>query len=175
MSQVLVLNASYEPLCVVDLGRAVVLVLSGRAETVETSGNTLRSPSTEILEPTVVRLARYAKVPARQAPVTRRAVLALYDYVCAYCGKRRADSVDHVIPVSRYEGKTANVWGNVVAACQSTRKRQGCNGRKGDALLSELGWKVKVIVPTRAQVFAAVHRNAHPTWAPYLDMAAGAA
>ncbi len=167
MDDVLVLNASHEPLCVIDLGRAVTLVLSGRVVTLETTGRVLHSPSTSVAEPTVVRLGRFAVVPRHQAPVTKRAVLAVYGYLCAYCGRAKADSVDHVVPVSRSVGPP-NVWSNVVAACQSTRRGKGCNGVKGDRLLSELGWPpVTPIVPTRVQVLAALHRG-HPTWAPYL-------
>lgn len=170
MEQALVLNASFEPLCVADLGRAVVLVLSGRASTVEDTGRLLRSPSTELFAPAVIRLVRYARIPRTQPPVTRKAVLAIYGHRCVYCGKAGADSVDHVRPVSRAIGNP-NVWGNVVAACQSKRKGQkSCNGRKGDRLLSELGWPaVRPIVPTRAQVLAAIHRNQHPSWKQYLN------
>ena len=43
MSRALVLNASYEPLCVVAARRAVVLVLGEKAETVAETGAVLHS------------------------------------------------------------------------------------------------------------------------------------
>ena len=81
--------------------------------------------------PTVVRLAHFVRVPyRREVPLTRRAVLDRDAHDCVYCGTR-ADTIDHVRPRSR---GGAHVWTNVVAACAR------CNHRKGDRLLSELGW-----------------------------------
>ena len=81
--------------------------------------------------PTVVRLARFVRVPyRREVPLTRRAVLDRDAHTCVYCGGR-ADTIDHVRPRSR---GGAHIWTNVVAACAR------CNHRKGDRLLSELGW-----------------------------------
>jgi len=64
MSGALVLNATYEPLCVVPLRRAVVLVLAekGRRRRNRATG-VMRSARTSIPVPTVVRLSRYVRVP----------------------------------------------------------------------------------------------------------------
>jgi 5-methylcytosine-specific restriction endonuclease McrA len=127
----LVLNASYEPLCVVPMRRAVVLVLAEKAFVVEAGEGFLHSATNSVPIPQVVRLARYVRVPyRRQVPLTRRAVLARDAHRCVYCTVK-ADTIDHVVPRSR-GGR--NEWTNVVAACAR------CNHRKGDRLLSEMGW-----------------------------------
>ena len=67
-----VLNATYEPLCVVPLRRAVVLVLAEKAVIVEAAGQVLHSERVSIPAPSVVRLSRYVRVPYRRAvPLTR--------------------------------------------------------------------------------------------------------
>lgn len=65
MPHVLVLNASYEPLGVVPLRRALVLVLESKAVCLEESGAFLHSESRTVPAPSVVRLKRFVKVPYR--------------------------------------------------------------------------------------------------------------
>jgi 5-methylcytosine-specific restriction endonuclease McrA len=60
-----------------------------------------------------------------------RSLLRQYRNCCAYCGKSRALTMDHVIPLSRGGRHTV---GNVVPACGP------CNGSKFNKLLVE--WKV---------------------------------
>src|SRR5260370_12040810 len=97
----LLLNASYEPLCVVSQRRAVVLILSDKAVTLEGSGDLLHAASWSMPAPSVIRLTRYIKVPnRRQVPLTRRAIFARDGGRCVYCDAP-ATSIDHVIPKSR--------------------------------------------------------------------------
>ncbi|MDT4899416.1 MAG: hypothetical protein QOJ78_346 [Pseudonocardiales bacterium] len=163
MGAALVLNATYEPLCVVPLRRAVVLVLAEKAVIVEASDRVMHSERLAVPIPTVVRLARFVRVPyRREIPLTRRAVLDRDGHACAYC-KNRADTIDHVRPRSR--GGT-HVWTNVVAACAR------CNHRKGDRLLSELGWHLAVS-PVQPPATVAVVMGwtvREPTWERYLGL-----
>jgi 5-methylcytosine-specific restriction endonuclease McrA len=131
-SRVLLLNATFEPLAVVTAKRAVVLMLTGKAECVEvTLDVAFHSENLILPAPSVMRLSRYVRVPYRGAvPMTRAGVLRRDGRRCAYCG-RRADTIDHVVPRSRGGGHT---WENCVAACRL------CNSRKADRLLGELGW-----------------------------------
>lgn len=157
----LVLNASYEPLCLVPLRRAVVLVLAEKAEIVETGGHLLHSERLAVPAPTVVRLSRFVRVPYhRSVPLTRRAVLERDGHQCAYC-ERRADSVDHVIPRSR---SGPHAWDNVVAACNR------CNHRKSNSLLAEIGWTLRFTprapAPTVALLVGVARRE--PVWDQYL-------
>jgi 5-methylcytosine-specific restriction endonuclease McrA len=163
MGAALVLNATYEPLCVVPLRRAVVLVLAEKAVVVEAGSSVMHSARLAIPAPTVVRLSRFVRVPyRREVPLTRRAVLDRDGHRCVYCAGR-ADTIDHVRPRSR---GGLHVWTNVVAACAR------CNHRKGDRLLSELGWHLPSPPvqppPTVAVVMGWAVRD--PSWEPYLGL-----
>jgi 5-methylcytosine-specific restriction endonuclease McrA len=161
MGAALVLNATYEPLCVVPLCRAVVLVLAEKAVIVESSDDVMHSERLSLPVPTVVRLSRFVRVPyRREVPLTRRAVLERDAHSCVYCG-HRADTIDHVRPRSR---GGAHVWTNVVAACAR------CNHRKGDRLLGEIGWHLAVS-PVQPPATVAVVMGwtvREPSWAQYL-------
>jgi 5-methylcytosine-specific restriction endonuclease McrA len=126
MSQVLVLNATYEPLNVVSVRRAVVLLLKEKAEVVEAADAWLRSERMALHIPLVIRLVYYVRIPRRFAlPLSRRTVLARDHYTCQYCGLQssRANlTIDHVLPRSR-GGETS--WENVVTACGSCNRRKG--------------------------------------------------
>lgn len=126
MSGALVLNATYEPLCVVPSRRAAVLVLAERADILHATGQALHSEHLTVPVPSVIRLRTFVKVPfRRRAPLNRRGIFARDAHRCQYCGAT-AESIDHVIPRSK-GGEHA--WENVVAACRP------CNVRKGDRLL----------------------------------------
>src|SRR5258706_11238828 len=128
MASALFLNATYEPLCVVSARRAVVLVLSDKAEVIHATDRTMQSAHLAIDVPSVVRLTTYVRVRVRRrAPLNRRAVFARDGSRCQYCGAV-AESIDHVVPRSR---GGLHGWENVVAACRP------CNARKRDRLLSE--------------------------------------
>ena len=62
MADVLVLNASYEPLNVCTVRRAHVLVFKGKAEVVEKLGKPLRSAAETFVWPHVIRLLSYVRV-----------------------------------------------------------------------------------------------------------------
>lgn len=166
MAGALVLNATYEPLCVVPLRRAVVLVLAEKAFVVEAGDDVMHSARVAMPVPSVVRLARYVRVPyRREIPLTRRAVLERDRQACAYCGTR-ADTIDHVRPRSR---GGQHVWTNVVAACAR------CNHRKGDRLLAELGWHLPV-APAQPPATVAVvmgWAKRDPAWERYLGLTFG--
>lgn len=159
-ARTLLLNASGEPLCIVTLHRAVVLVMSGKATVLESDGRVLHSEREQIPLPVVLVLTRYVHVPVRRpVPPTRRTVLQRDDHRCAYCGGG-ADTVDHVQPRSR-GGR--HEWGNVVAACVR------CNHRKADRTLHELGWELpfRPRAP-RWSVTVGGTGRAEPAWSPYL-------
>jgi len=165
MSQrTLVLNASYEPLAVVPLRRAVVLVLAEKAEVIESGGTQVRSENLTIDAPAVIKLRHFIRVPyKRRLPVTRRAVLQRDNHTCAYC-HGKADTIDHVHP--RVLGGRHD-WRNVVAACSA------CNGRKGQKTLATLGWKLnfKPYEPAGTVALVVVIGTVEEAWAPYLATA----
>lgn len=163
----LALNASYEPLTMVPLRRALRLVIDGKAEIVEADQHTpVRSERQAFPRPAVIRLTRYVHVPRRfRRQVTNTFLFARDDYQCQYCGRkanelkpRESLTRDHLIPMSR--GGT-NEWSNVVTACSS------CNTRKANRMPTEIGmqplhtpvephfvhlsWAVRRLTPIQAQ------------------------
>lgn len=164
MNRVLLLNASYEPLTVVVMPRAIALLIQGKAHLLESrEGETVRSTSTVMDYPTVIRLDRFVRIPYRRSgPVTRVGVLKRDEYECVYCG---ADgrTIDHIVPRSRGGDSS---WLNLAACCQR------CNNKKGNSLVGELGWKLRFrpYEPDyRSYVIAKqVTRRDEPTWREYL-------
>lgn len=132
--QVVVFSKNYLPLTKINIKRAIVLLITGQAESLD-FGNTqqweVRSPSvvlqvSEHIRLTVSNPERHWKVP----PVNRREVLKRDNYTCQYCGSTRKLTIDHVIPRSK---GGSHSWDNVVAACER------CNSAKGDRLLYTTG------------------------------------
>ncbi|MBC7246515.1 MAG: HNH endonuclease [Actinobacteria bacterium] len=163
MLRVLVLNASYQPLNLVNLRRAVVLVLKNKAEVIEEGDGVLHSERLEMPFPSVIRLVYYVNVPYRTVSLNRRAVFARDNHTCQYCGGR-AESIDHVVPRSR---GGEHSWENVVAACRR------CNTRKMNRLPAEAGLKLlrKPSEPRDHVWFLSLAGEIHPTWEPYLETA----
>jgi len=159
----LLLNATYEPLCVVSSRRAIVLVLAEKAEPVDSAPDVVHAETISLPVPVVVRLTRYVRVPyPAQVPLSRRAVFTRDGSTCVYCGSS-ATSIDHVVPRSR--GGT-HTWDNVVAACRR------CNHTKADRSLAELGWVLPH--PPRTPSGAAWRllgsRTVDPRWREWLGM-----
>jgi len=161
VAHALVLNATYEPLCVVPSRRAVILVLAGKAVAVEAGNDQLHSERLTVLVPVVVRLTRFVKVPYRaHVPLTRRAVFARDGGRCVYCAAP-ATSLDHVIPRSR---GGEHRWDNVVSCCRR------CNHAKADRGLVELGWRMRrqPHAPTGPAWRVLGTGRMHPCWQAYL-------
>jgi 5-methylcytosine-specific restriction endonuclease McrA len=159
----LLLNATYEPLCVVSSRRAIVLVLADKAESVDVTAEVVHAETLSVPVPVVVRLTRYVRVPyPASVPLSRRAVFTRDGQTCVYCGSS-ATSIDHVVPRSR--GGT-HTWDNVVAACRR------CNHTKADRSLAELGWKLPhpPSTPSGAAWRLLGHRTVDPRWREWLGM-----
>jgi 5-methylcytosine-specific restriction endonuclease McrA len=135
----LTLNASFEPLTILPVERALRLVLERKAEVLEVDGGRVyRSERERHPAPLVIRLVRFVHVPRRfRRQVTNTFLFARDGYRCQYCGRHRSAlrgreflTRDHVVPISR---GGANEWANVVTACSP------CNNRKADRLPDECG------------------------------------
>ncbi len=135
---VVVFSQNYLPLCRVNIKRAVVLLVSNKAEPLNItteSGWHISSPSLVVYVPKQIRLKiasreRMWKVPA----VNRREVLRRDHYSCQYCGTKKNLTLDHVIPRSRGGRHT---WDNVVTACSQ------CNSRKSNRTPKESGMQLR--------------------------------
>lgn len=173
MSQILLLNTSFEPLGVITRRRALSLIARGRVEAACHEEVELRGVSTTMRIPIVLRLQRYVNVPKRRAHWSRRAVLQRDGFTCAYCGvrvgKRRRGktltrhifTIDHVIPLSR-GGKST--WSNTVCACPQ------CNQRKANRTPHEANMKL-LWEPKRPRVNYLVMSGEIPAaWKIYLEV-----
>lgn len=165
MSQVLVLNASYEPLRLVPLKKAVLLLLREKAELVDAAEELLRAQGFVTPRPLVIRLVRYIPLP-RQAGMTcsRRRVFARDRDTCQYCGAqpgRKNLTLDHVVPRSQ-GGQTT--WENVVAACGP------CNHRKAGRTPEQAGMTLRSQpVAPRYLAFAIIEElEQNETWRRYV-------
>jgi 5-methylcytosine-specific restriction endonuclease McrA len=167
LQQVLVLNASYEPLNVCSVRRAHVLVWKGKAELLESLPRELRSASDTYAWPHVIRLVQYVRVPrAVQRKISRRALFARDGWRCVYCGSSSGRlTLDHVVPRSK---GGESIWENVVTACAP------CNLRKGDRMLEDSGLHLQW--PPRAPAPVLFIHLATPSipqgWLQYLPAAA---
>ncbi len=135
----LALNASFEPLTMVPVRRALRLVIEGKAEIVEAEGiDVVRSERLVLPKPAIIRLVKFVHVPRRfRRQVTNIFLFARDHYSCQYCLRSQHDlrpreclTRDHLVPISR---GGSNEWTNVVTACST------CNTRKGNRLPEECG------------------------------------
>lgn len=167
MEQTLVLNATYEPLKVVDWQRAVTLWVTGKVEIVETHDREVRSVSFSFKLPSVVRLLQFVRLKKRPVvQFTRANIYQRDDYTCQYCGDSFASedlTFDHVMPNAQ-GGKRG--WTNIVTACEP------CNRKKGARTPQEAGMTL-LRKPRRPFVLAPTMKvtigiKTPSTWASYL-------
>ena len=149
MEQTLLLNATYEPLKVVDWRKAVTLWCQGKVEVISVHDREVRSVSISFKLPSVIRLLRYIRIKRRidYVPFSRANIYARDRHHCQYCGHQAPTSeltFDHVIPVAHGGRKD---WENIVTCCVS------CNRRKGGRTPEEAGMRLtaRPADPTRRQ------------------------
>jgi 5-methylcytosine-specific restriction endonuclease McrA len=162
--RVLILNASYEPLHICSVKRAVALLMHEVAERVEDSDKILRSPSTIFVVPSVIRLKRFVKRPYRQRiAFNRKNVFRRDEHRCQYCGTYSHDlTLDHVIPRSK-GGPTS--WDNVVSCCRK------CNAKKRDRTPEEANMALLSRPYAPRFIFSSAYGvipNIDPIWEKYL-------
>jgi len=115
-ASVLVLNQNYEPLNVCNVRRAIVLVLRGKAEILETAREVLHTASATFPLPSVIRLISMIRRPRPKLRLTRKEIFARDGWACVYCGRETRDlTLDHVVP--RHRGGP-HTWENLVSACK---------------------------------------------------------
>ena len=131
--KILVLNYSYEPLQFCNAKRALIMVLSGRAEGLEVDGYQVKSPNATFALPTVIRVLKMVrKKSGKSISFSKKNILKRDNYTCQYCSTTSQTlTIDHIIPKSR-GGKTT--WNNVVVACKP------CNLKKSDKTPEEIGF-----------------------------------
>ncbi|HXG67039.1 MAG TPA: HNH endonuclease [Blastocatellia bacterium] len=135
-ARVLVLNASFEPINVCTVRRAVVLILKGVAHAEEHYSHWLHSARFSMPTPSVIRLVEYIHIPFERKSLSRKNILLRDHNTCQYCLRVFAPqelTLDHVIPRSRGGDSS---WDNLVTCCRA------CNNRKGDRLAEEVGMRL---------------------------------
>ena len=168
VEQTLLLNATYEPLKVVDWRKAMTLLCQGKVEVVSEYDREIRSVSVTFRLPSVIRLLRYITITRRldDVPFSRANIYARDGHRCQYCGHELpvADlTFDHVVPVSQGGRKD---WENIVTACIP------CNRRKGGRTPAQAGMRVirQPCRPTRSPIVRITFglRDAPASWRDYL-------
>lgn len=130
---VLVLNATFEPINITAVRRALILMLKGVAQAEETNHAEVHSASKAIQVPSVIRLLSYRHIPQQSRALSRKNILLRDRNTCQFCGHAFPASeltLDHVLPRSR-GGRSS--WENLVACCYT------CNNNKGDRTPEEAG------------------------------------
>ena len=192
-SSVLVLNKLFMAVHVISVRRAFCLLCKELAEVVavedgqyatydfvtwrelseyraanfrKTEDDWVRTVTSEIQVPRVIRLLGYDKLPKQAVKFNRRNIFARDNNQCQYCGKKYATaelSLDHVVPRSR--GGTST-WENVVCSCHR------CNRLKGGRTPVEAGMRL-IRHPRRPQwtpfMAEAFNLRRYKEWMPFLS------
>ncbi len=141
MEQTLLLNASYEPITIVQWQRAMVLWCQGKVEIVETHDREVRAVTFSFRLPSIVRLLKYVHIRRQKeaVPFTRANIYARDRHACQYCGETFETeelTFDHVIPQAQGGAKS---WFNIVTACVD------CNRRKDNRTPAEVVAGIRVL------------------------------
>ena len=145
-SQVLLINADYNPLGLITLHKALKLWSKGKIEVIKATKQIIRNfeQTIELFVPEVIRLLKYVRsIWRKKVPFSKRNLLIRDNFTCQYCGKeiKQDSSIDHIVP--RSKGGMSS-FDNCVMACIP------CNNKKDNKSCAEAKMfpKHKPIVPT---------------------------
>src|SRR5262245_12435390 len=196
-ASVLVLNKLFMAVHVISVRRAFILLCKELAEVVsmedgqyatydfqswreisefrlknflhhEEDDDWVRTATTQIQVPRVIRLLEYEKIPRHAVKFNRRNIFARDNNQCQYCGKRYPTSelsLDHVVPRSQGGQST---WENIVCACID------CNVRKGGRTPKQAHLSLirKPEKPKRSPLLnLKLTSNKYRSWKTFLDTA----
>ena len=146
-SQVLLLNADYQPLNICSYRKAVILSLKNKVQ---------------VLSKRVIRLINYIRIPFSRlmstAP-TRNLIMKRDGYICSYCGAKEQLTIDHILPTSK---GGQNTWENMTTCCLK------CNSKKGDKLLKETNMILHnpPTIPF-SKITLTIKQSRNPEWTEY--------
>lgn len=167
MQRTLLLATTYEPLGVISWKAAIKLYTLGKIEVVAEYDRIVRSVSTSLQLPAVVRLLSPFK-PGKKHKLSfsRANIYARDKWKCQYCavsGSPGTFTFDHVVP--RSKGGTT-CWVNIVTCCKK------CNNKKGSKSPEDAGMRLvkKPVKPTRSPSMASklLHQKIPCIWKKYL-------
>lgn len=143
MSQVIVLNNSYQPLNVVSSRKAIKMILKDKVEVLSNYDDTVFNTwDGAINAPLIVRMKYFVRTSTKMRkniPLTRKNIWTRDGGKCQYCGKEISIgelTFDHVVPRSR-DGRTT--WENIVASCKH------CNTVKRNRTPEEAGMHLRSV------------------------------
>lgn len=145
-SNILVLNANFEPINMTSFTKGFKLVYKGKAEIIASHDDeTIVLCKEVIARPKIIRLLQYIYLPYRKITLSKPNIFKRDRYRCVYCNMNDTLTLDHVMPRSR-GGK--NTWENLVTCCSK------CNSKKGDRTPEEAGMTLKYtpFAPTFSQL-----------------------
>ena len=152
-----VYNSTHEPIGIIPAKDALLLVMSGKAITIEEHPTmVIRSPKQQFSVPTTIALKKYVRgrnVYRTPAILNQRNLFIRDGHTCQYCMRSKNElrsaeflTRDHIVPES-IGGKST--WENLVTACST------CNNKKADTRLdkTDLVLNKKPITPTLFQIW----------------------
>jgi 5-methylcytosine-specific restriction endonuclease McrA len=124
ITRVVVLNANYTFLNIIDWKKCMCLLEKGKVQIVKYSDALINSIQGAVRIPAVIRLIKLVRtVYKARVPFSKKNVYIRDGFKCCYCGKTGIRlTIDHVVPKSK-GGKST--FENCVAACFE------CNNQKG--------------------------------------------
>ena len=130
---VLVLNATFEPINVTAVRRALVLMLKGVAQAEETNHTEVHSTSKAIQVPSVIRLLTYRHIPQQSRALSRKNILLRDRNTCQFCGRAlsgvRVDAGSRDAAFAR-RALVVGKFGGVLLRLQQSQRRSHA-GRSG--------------------------------------------
>jgi len=161
--KVLLLNNSYQPLCIISAKKAVIMFFSKKIDLIEKSTIIIHSEKISFILPTIVKLNNYVKIKNRNISLTRKNIFKRDNHQCQYCGKNNIPlTLDHVLPKQK---GGSDSWDNLVTACTK------CNTNKGGKFLNETQMHL-IKIPKRPNylIYLQCYVNDNESWKPYLYM-----
>lgn len=160
---VLLLNATYEPLDCISVERAMILLLNKKVEIIHAKIDSfIHTIKEKYPFPEVVRLKFFVHIRRREMSPTKKNIFERDKYTCKYCGATKHLTIDHVIPVSR---GGQNTWKNLVTCCFQ------CNNKKGNKTPEEAGMELTEVPkrPTYIHIIKDYSRNNNlESWKDYI-------
>ena len=126
----LLLNQNYQPLNLCNTRKAIVLIITRKAEALEFGEEKISMVSEDFVRPSVIRMMYLVHRPIPRHRLSRRDIFIRDQNTCQYCGTKSKNlTLDHIIPRRLGGGHT---WANIVAACNN------CNHKKAGKSLHEV-------------------------------------
>jgi 5-methylcytosine-specific restriction endonuclease McrA len=172
----LVLDAGYQAVNVVPLRRALALLSTGKAVSVEEEAEIILHAERESFRcPVIIRL--FISIAHRvyrsfRVKFNKRNLMTRDAHSCQYCGTSEAPlTIDHVIPRSRRSKRHPDggptTWQNCVTACIR------CNLHKGNRTPEEAGMQLLTKPAAPRWYLPILHRGpggvAHRAWRRFLS------